>query len=192
MNTNNYFWQDVLTKGAILGAVMLVSGLVETAAIAYWGTAGAMKLVALEMVAALAVYIWLMCRFTKRYAAETMARQSEVKMFSFGQGLGYVVAVAVFAGIVVQLGEYLFIHAVIGYDTYLDRIVTMYGNLLSEVEMPASMADFYEQMLKQIRSQRAPSLISTLLSGVWSYLLRGTLLGLIIAGPISHRPKIDE
>lgn len=187
---NVSFGNEVLSKGAILGVLMLASNIVEQSAMIYGGTLGWMSFVGLEMIVAMAVYIWLLYRFAKNYSLAVYESRRDPKYFSYGEGLGYVVAVAVLAGVIVAVGGYLFRHFAIGYDNYIAGSMQMMQNVLSSSEMPASMESVYEPMFSQLESQSEPSLIKTVFSGVWSYLFTGTILGLIIAGVIKRAPKI--
>jgi hypothetical protein len=47
-------------------------------------------------------------------------------------------------------------------------------------------------MFKAIQSQEEPSLISSIFSGIWSYLLAGTIVGLIVAAFTKREPKIFD
>lgn len=184
------FGNEVLSKGAILGVIMLASNIVEQSAMIYGGTLGWMSFTGLEMIVATVVYIWLLCRFAKKYAAAVYESRREPKYFSYGEGLGYVVAVAVLAGVIVALGGYLFRHFAIGYDNYIAGYMQMMQNVLASSEMPASMENVYEQIFTQLESKSEPSLISTVFSGAWSYLMSGFVLGLIIAAVVRRAPKM--
>ena len=104
--------------------------------------------------------------------------------------MGYVVSVAVLAGVIVAAGGYLFRHFAIGYDNYIAGYMQMMQNVLASSQIPASMESVYEQLFSQLESQSEPSLIKTVFSGAWSYLFSGLLLGLIIAAVIKRAPKL--
>ncbi len=188
------FGNEVLSKGAILGVIMLASNIVEQSAMIYGGTLGWMSFTGLEMIVVTVIYIWLLSRFAKNYSVAVYESRREPKYFSYGEGLGYVVAVAVLAGVIVALGGYLFRHFAIGYDNYIKGYMQMLQNVLasSESEIPAAMENVYEQVFTQMESQSEPSLIKTVLSGAWSYLMSGFVLGLIIAAVIKRAPKMFD
>jgi len=187
---NVNFGNEVLSKGAILGVLMLASNLVEQSVMVYKGTMGWISFIGLEMVVVTVAYVWLLYRFTKNYSLAVYESRRDPKYFSYGEGLGYVVSVAVLAGVIVALGGYLFRHFAIGYDTYIAGYMQMMQNVLSSSEVPAAMESVYEQMFSQMESQSEPSLISTVFSGAWSYLFSGTILGLIIAAMVKRAPKM--
>ncbi len=187
---NLNFGNEVLSKGAILGVLMLASNLVEQSVMVYKGTLGGISFIGLEMVVVMVIYVWLLYRFTKNYSLAVYDSRRDPKYFSYGEGLGYVVSVAVLAGIIVALGGYLFRHFAIGYDNYVEGYMQMMQNVLSSSEMPAAMESVYEQMFSQMESQSEPSLISTVISGAWSYLFSGTILGLIIAAIVKRAPNM--
>lgn len=187
---NVNFGNEVLSKGAILGVLMLASNLVEQSAMIYGGTIGWMSFVGVESIAVTVVYIWLLYRFAKNYSLAVYESRRDPKYFSYGEGLGYVVSVAVLAGVIVAAGGYLFRHFAIGYDNYIAGYMQMMQNVLASSQIPASMESVYEQLFSQLESQSEPSLIKTVFSGAWSYLFSGLLLGLIIAAVIKRAPKL--
>lgn len=192
MKESTYFWHDTLTKGAVLGGVMLVSSIFEQSLMVYRGTAGALGLMGFEMLLAFVLYVWLLWRFAKSYSLGIMSGQEEPKMFAFSQGFSYVLTVVLLAGVIVQLGQYVFVHWVVGYDTYVERYVAVLEGAVSSVSMPANVADMYEALFHQMREQSEPSLFSTLASNLWNYLLGGVLLGLIIGAAVKRNPRVDE
>lgn len=187
---NVNFGNEVLSKGAVLGVLMLASSIVEQSAMIYGGTMGWVSFVGLEALVVTVAYIWLLCRFTKNYSLAVYESRRDPKYFSYGEGLGYVVAVAALAGVIVALGGYLFRHFAIGYDNYIAGYMQMMQNVLSAGDIPASMEGMYEQMFSQLESKSEPSLFSTVISGVWSYCFSGLILGLIIAAVTRRAPKL--
>lgn len=127
---NVNFGNEVLSKGAILGVLMLASNLVEQSAMIYGGTIGWMSFVGVESIAVTVVYIWLLYRFAKNYSLAVYESRRDPKYFSYGEGLGYVVSVAVLAGVIVASGGYLFRHFAIGYDNYIAGYMQMMQNVL--------------------------------------------------------------
>lgn len=179
------FWNDVASKGAILGVLMLVSHIFEQAMMLN-GSLAQMGIVGAEMLVVCILYIYLLYRFTKRYSEQFSAEEG----FSFGKGLSYVLTLSLFASIIVGLGGYIFTHFVIGYKEYTDGIVALYENLLSSTQMPAQMVGTYEQMLERIAEQPEPSILTTISSSIWSYIFLGGMVGLIIAGIVKREPNI--
>ena len=187
---DSYFLHDVLSKGAVLGAIMLVSNIFEQAVLLYKGTLGWVGLMGLEMIVAAGVFVWLVYRFTKTYAQAVLDAQQGIKYFSYGSALGYAVVVSMLCGIIVAIGAYLFRHCIVGYENYTAGIVQTYQNLLTESKMPASLAGTYQQMFAQLKSQPEPSLWTSVFSGISSYFISGTLVGLIVAAFVKHTPDI--
>lgn len=184
------FLNDMLTKGAILGGVMLVSSIVETAMMTYGGSANWLYAMSTEILVACALYIYLAYRFTQGYAKLVLAERKEMPYFTYGNGLAYVVSISMLAGVIVALGGYMFRHYVVGYENYITAYVKLFQDALSQTEVPASMIGTYEQMFKAIQSQDEPSLISTLLSSIWTYLVSGTFVGMIVAIFTKREPEI--
>lgn len=191
MNENN-FLHDALSKGAILGFIMLVSNIFEQAVLLYKGTLGWVGVMGVEIIAVAILYVWLIYRFTKHYSLSVLASQQGVKYFTYGSGLGYAVVVSVLSGIIVAVGAYLFRHCVVGYDNYIAGIIRTYQNLLSSSNMPASLANTYNQMFAQMRSQAEPSMLMSVFSGISNYFISGTLVGLIVAGLVKRSPEMFD
>ena len=184
------FFNDMLTKGAILGAIMLLSSIAETAMFCYGGSLAWIYVASVEMLIVTALYIFLLYRFTKNYAGLVLKERKEVPFFSYGNGLAYIVSVSMLAGVIVALGSYMFRHYIIGFEEYIAGTIQTVKNVMNNSEIPASMVGTYDQMFKALEAQDEPSLISSILSGVWSYLVWGTIVGLILAAFTKKEPKI--
>ncbi len=184
------FLHDVLSKGAILGFIMLASNIFEQAVLLYKGTLGWIGFMGVEMLVAAGVFVWAVYEFTKKYARSVLDSQQGVKYFSYGSGLGYAVVVSMLCGVIVAIGAYLFRHCIVGYDNYTAGIVQTYQNLLTASNMPASLAGTYQQMFAQLKSQPEPSLLMSLFSGISNYFVCGSLVGLVVAGIVKYTPDI--
>ncbi len=179
------FWNDVASKGAILGVLMLVSHIFEQAMMLN-GSLTRMSVVGVEMLVVFVLYIYLLYRFTKNHSLRYAAEEG----FPYGKAFGYVVTISLFTSVIVGLGGYVFTHFIIGYKDYVDGIVNMYSNILSTTPMPAQVAGTYEQMLDQIGSQPEPSILATISSAIWNYILLGCFAGVIIAAVVKREPNI--
>lgn len=185
------FLNDMLTKGAILGGVMLLSNIAENS-ILYYGGMKWMVVLGIEYLISLAVYCYLLYRFTKGYANLVLLERKSLPFFSYGNGFSYAVSVSMLAGVIVALGGYMFRHYVIGYENYINAYVKLLQDWFSQTEVPASMVGTYEQMFSTLKSQPEPSLITSIFSGIWTYLMAGTFVGLIVAAFTKREPKIFE
>ena len=186
------FLNDMLTKGAILGGVMMTSSILETSMICYGGGVKWLTIMTAEVFVAMAVYIWLTLRFTKNYAKLVLAERENIPFFSFGNGFAYVVSISMLTGVIAALGGYLFRHYIVGFENYIAANIKLIQDILSQTEVPASMVGTYDQMFKTIESQSEPSIISAILSGVWTYLVAGSFVGLIVAAITKREPKIFD
>lgn len=182
------FWNDAARDGALLGILLGVSTLAEIT-MQLSGRMGLMALFCLEFFAVVALHYWLLHRFTRRHSALFTAEEG----FTFGQGYGYLVAVSAFAGVIVGAVQALYIHAVLGYSTYLERYVASLMKMTSELGSSASsMTGYLRPMLEQIERAPAPSVFATFMGGIWTSLLFGALFGLIIAGVLSRAPRLFD
>ena len=109
---------ELLTKGAILGCVMLASKIAETAML-YYGGASWLTLLGLESLLMMAVYVFLIYRFTKSYSELVVAERKQAPYFSYGEGLLYAMNLSGLAGIVVAIGGYLYMHYAVGYESFI-------------------------------------------------------------------------
>ena len=186
------FLNDMFTKGAILGVVMLASNILETSMMYYGASLKWVLLTSVEIVIASIFYCWLVLRFTKGYAKLVMSEQSEVPYFTYFNGLNYVVDISMLAGVVVGLGSYMFRHYIIGFENYIAGYVKLVQDIISQGDITSSMVGTYEQMFKTIESQSEPSLLSAIFSSVTNYLLVGSVVGLFVAAKTKQTPKMFD
>ena len=186
------FLNDMLTKGAILGVVMLLSNVAELSMLYYGNSPKWIMVLGVEYLISLAVYCYLLYRFTKSYANLVISERKEMPFFTYGNGFSYATSISMLAGVIVALGGYMFRHYVVGYENYITAYVNLLQDWLSQNEVPASMVGTYEQLFQAIQSQEEPSLISSIFSGVWTYLMAGTFVGLIVAAFTKREPKIFD
>lgn len=184
MEKNN-FWNDAARYGALLGAVLSVSFILEN-----WMTlSGRMTMYALmtvEWIAVVVLHYYLLHRFTRCRSLLYTAEEG----FTFGQGYGYLMVVSAFAGIIVGVVQYVYLHLVLGYSNYTERMVEAVTDMLS---MGGNVSASYEgmivPMLEQIQSAPVPSVIATVWGGMFTSLLFGAVFGLIIAGVLARAPR---
>ena len=186
------FLNDMLTKGAILGGVMMVSNILETSMVYYGGDTKWLTIMTIETLLSMAIYVWLVLRFTKGYAKLVLAERETMPFFSYGNGFSYVVSISMLAGVIAALGSYMFRHYIVGFENYISANIKMIQDVISHTEVPASMVGTYDQIFKALEAQSEPSLISAIFSGVWTYLVSGTVVGLIVAAITKREPKIFD
>ena len=186
------FLNNLLTKGAILGGVMLLSNIIENSMLYYGNSPKWIAVLGIEYLVVMVVYCYLLYRFTRGYAELVVAERKQMPFFTYGNGFSYAVSVSMLAGVIVALGGYMFRHYIIGYENYISAYVKLLQDWFSQSEVPASMVGTYEQMFKTIQSQDEPSLIASIFSGIWTYLMAGTFVGLIVAAFTKREPKIFD
>ena len=190
---NNSFWSDVLRDGALLGLAMGLSRIIENTL----QLQGSMPItttyliLAVEMIASMAIFVWLLYRFTKRRAMAADPAEG----FPYGQGLIYAFVVSVLTGVVVGLANTLYIVA-IGYESYVEGVI---ANLESTASFVASIDttgaavdsynDMMDTMIETIESTPRPSVFANIFASLNSYIVWGTLVGLIIARAVRREPK---
>ena len=112
------FWKDVAKYGAIIGALLAVSFMLETRL----QISASFGLYAIEWIAVVVLHYYLLHRFTRRYSMMYTAEEG----FSFGQGYAYILSVSTVAGLIVGIVQYLYLHFFIGYGAYHSRIIRFY------------------------------------------------------------------
>ena len=171
---------------------MLCSHIFEQCAVVYGGTMVWFSVMGFEMVASYVVYVWLLYKFAKSYSLSVLEQRIELKIFSYGAGLSYVTSVSMLAGVIVGLGRYIIHSIVIGHDKYVQAMITSMQSILKANPQTASMMGSYGEVFKQMAAQPEPSVFATIISSVWSYLLWGTIVGLIIAAIVKHEPQLFD
>lgn len=184
MEKNN-FWNDAARCGAIIGALLGVSAVLEIS----MQLSGRMALYALytiEWIAVFAIHLWLMIRFVRRRAALFSADEG----FTFGQGYSYSLAVSGFAGFIVGVVQAIWLHGVLGYANYVEKLLASLTEVLGRSGgLPASMEGAFAQMFAQLQAAPAPSVLSTVWGGVFSGILYGAVFGLIAAAVAARQPR---
>ena len=97
------FWNDAAKCGAIIGAILAVSMILET----MMTLSGSMKYYALmtvEWIGVVVLHYYLLHRFTRNRSKLYSAEEG----FSFGQGYLFVLAVSAFAGVIVGGVQYIY------------------------------------------------------------------------------------
>lgn len=188
MNDNmekNSFWNNAARQGAILGAVLAVSSVLENMMMLS-GRLTLYALLTVETIAVIVLHYYLLHRYTRQRAALYTAGEG----FTFGQGYGYLLAVSGFAGVIVGIVQYIYLHLIVGYANYVDHVVaSVTETLAANGGMSASMEPLLNQMIAQMQSAPEPTVLATVWSGIFSSLLFGAFFGLIIAGVQARAPR---
>lgn len=186
---NTEYWNDVASKGAVLGIIMLVSHIFKQMAVMH-ASASLVAAVGLEGLVAAVLFIYLLYRFAKR---ASLRFGDETLGFTYSQGLMYIVAVSLFAGVIVGLGGYIYIHYIVGYDNYVEQLVANVQNLIHSVgNLPSSVMRTYDDMLDAMAESPEPSVVNRVFSSMVNYGIWGLIAGLFIAGFTKRNPDIFE
>ena len=184
------FWNDVARWGAIVGALLAASFVVESL-ITTSGRMGLYYLMMLEWIGVVVLHFWLLLRFVRSRSALYGADEG----FTFGQGYGCVMAVSLFAGVIVGVVQAVYLHLIVGYANYVEQTIAAMTNMIAQSgsQMPASLEGLLAQSFEQLRNAPAPSVLQSVWSGLFSSLLFGAVFGLIIAAITSRAPRpFDE
>lgn len=177
----NSFWSDAARCGAYVGLLLAASSVLETSLVLS-GKTGLYVLLIFEWLAVVVLHFYLLLRFTRRRSALYTADEG----FSFGQGYGYLLAVSLLAGLILGVVNYIFVHLVLGYDSYVAKVSDI---LMQFAAMGGSSVAPMATFVEQLRNTPEPSLLATVWGGIWSSLLFGAVFGLIVAGVSARAPK---
>lgn len=184
MNKNN-FWNEAAKYGAIIGAILAASFVLENRLILS-GNLSLYGLLVVEWIVVVVLHYYLLHRYTRQRSMLYSADEG----FTFGQGYSYVLVISAFGGIIVGVVQYLFLHLIVGYANYVDKQIAAFTDIMSmSGGASMSMQPMVTQMIDQLQNAPAPSVIATVWGGLLSGLLFGAIFGLIIAGTISRAPK---
>lgn len=181
---NKEFWNDIAAKGAIVGALMLVSHIFEQMAVIA-GSVTWLVLTLPEQLLAAVLYIYLLYRFAKRASAKYF--QPEIG-FSYGLAVEYVVCICFFAGILVGLGDYIYVHNIVGYDNYVEQLTENIHSMLAYARVPSTFIETYDDMLDNLAKLPEPGIWNTISATIARYGMTGLFIGLIIAAIVKRNP----
>lgn len=179
------FWNNAAKYGAIIGAILAVSYVLETE-LALTGVQAYYMMLGIEGIAVIVLHYYLLHRFTRDRARLFSAEEG----FSFSQAYSQVMVLSGFAGIIVGIVQAVYLHLILGYSNYVDKYVSSLSNVLaSNGGFPASMENMLSQVFTELQNATEPSILRTVWGGTFSSLLFGAIFGLIIAGVLSRNPK---
>ena len=176
------FWQNLLRDGAILGVVMALSHIFESYFLFGDISMGKASLVvSIEMLIVAVFFVWYIYRSVKRRSLEASDEQG----FAYSTGLFYIFLMSVLTGVLVGLGQTIFV-GVIGYDTYIEGIISRYEDMMSLMPMQNAM---FEEMLNELSSSPKPSVFDNVIASVNNYIISGGIIGLLVAGVVRRDPN---
>lgn len=179
------FWNDAAKYGAILGALLSASTIIETS-LSLSGVKSLYMLILFEWIAVVVVHYYLLHRFTRSRSQLYTPEEG----FTFGQGYAYLLTISGFAGILFGIVQYIYVHVILGYENYTTKLMDAMTSMISQSGgVPASMEGIFSQIMTQIQTTPEPSVISTVWSGFFMSVLFGALFGLIIAGMLARQEK---
>lgn len=187
------FWSDALRDGALLGLAMALAKSLESYFMLISGISvtGLAIVLMVEMIGSAVLFVWLVHRFVKRRSLSADPREG----FTYGQGLIYSFVISVLAGVVVGLANALFIMGM-GYENFVDATIARLEQTfeyMASYDSTGVAADSYEQMIdatiEALETQRRPTVFDNIIASLNSYIVWGTLLGLIIARRVRREPE---
>ncbi|MCL2561016.1 MAG: DUF4199 domain-containing protein [Rikenellaceae bacterium] len=155
------FWRDAARGGAIVGAVSVTGTLTQ-------------MLTGLS----LGLFFWaLIVYFIYKYAKQRSMLYSPVEGFTYGQSVGFIMAMLAFAGLIAGTGQYIALSLLSP-----DFFTTFYTQLI-EISPDLAMSDsaFMQRWLN--------SPLVWMMSGVAGMLCIGLFVALIVSAFVRRRPE---
>lgn len=168
MNQTN-FWNDAAKGGAIIGGIWAACSLLgDATGLGLFGLIG------------FALYIWLLIRYTRLRATALSTPDEE---YGYGRRLGFIVATALFVGIINA-----------AYTILASRILftAKYSATYEQTFAMLAKSGLYtgEMIAQMSRMVQSPAMIT--LSSVFGQLFLGLLFGLVIAAIAQPRQQFDD
>lgn len=181
------FWNEAAKYGTLLGVVMAGSKILEQS-MACSGNLSYISFIAIEWL----VFAVLFCAILYRATKSRAAKNDPALGFSFFQGVNYMMLISIFAAVPVACAYYVYINSIIGYDNYIEGLISVLIQSAELQPMDAASADLIETLIDQMRSMPQGSIFSTLLNSVVQYTFAGLFAGLILAGFTRRQPVIFD
>ncbi len=176
------FWKDATKGGAIIGALLGVSAILENR-LMLSGNLSMFMVMGLEFFIVVGLHYYLLHRYTRSYSNGFSSEEG----FTFGQGYGFILTISLIAGFVISIAQFVSVHLVIGAGNYATQLADSMYNIMAT--SGAEMNSLLEASLEQMQNAPAPTVWSTLMGGFKVSLLFGAIFGLIIAGVLARAPK---
>ncbi len=176
---NKDFWNDVAKWGVLIGVIMGSSRVLEYGMM----LSGDVKIYAMltfEYAIVAVVYGVLLYHATRNRVVETY----DTLGYSFGRTLNYAMLVSIFASVVVAAMSYVYINSAMGgFNAYMDRLIVSITAVMGEAQMDNSTVEMYLDALEGVQSgdRVEPTIFSTLMSSISSYIMAGAGVGVIVA-----------
>lgn len=174
MNTElkKSYWSDAAKAGAIMGGLLFAVSLAD----ALFKFKGAGGMTSLASFAVLAVFIY-------RFGKDRSLKHGD-EGFTFGQSMGYILAMMLFTGIISGFGNFL-LQNYIAPDYYQELFeATLLKNPLFDPDS-STMADAMEMARKLMKNP-----VFLVLSGIIGMTIYGGLIGLLASAFIRKRPDM--
>ncbi len=181
------FWNQVAKYGVLLGVTMGASKIFEQAVIINSGFTY-VGWIALEWLLFAVLFFVILHKATKERAAQ----MDPALGFSFGLGLNYMILISIFAAVPVACIYYVYINSILGYDNYVDGLISMITTAAESQPLDSQSVGAIEMLIEQMRTQVKPSIFSVLFSTIFQYILAGGIAGLALAGFTSRKAEIFE
>ncbi len=181
------FWNDVAKYGALLGILMGASKVLEQSML-LTGNVTYIALMGLEWLLFVVIFCLILIR-----AAKNEALKADAKIgFTYGQGVSYMMLVAIFAAVPVTLIYYVYINSIVGYDNYIAEMIASVTALIDSQPIDSASAAIVESTFETLRTQAQPTIFNVLFGNIFNYAFAGGLVGIIFAGKAKRKPQIFD
>lgn len=177
----------ILDRGAMIGCIYFACTAAGTLLTVY--TSKGAFIAGCLSIAALVLYIWLLCRACCRYREMSMSMMEEPKFFSYGMSLSFFLGCGLLTGVVTGLGQYILI-SLIGWEQYIDATTSNAAEALSGYNVPSQQMDQFYAIMDQMRETKRPGAISSVINQCGSSVFLTGLVGLVASFFIKKSPVI--
>lgn len=187
MNKTN-FWNDAARYGAVIGGVQVLFQLAHILVTQLIGienvaAKGSLLLVVLN-VAGIALFIFLLMKFTRRRAVACADAETG---YSYGRCLGFILAMMLFAGILVAAWEILSRNVL-----FVDYNKRLLAEALKAVASMKSVTAAYGGDVLQMTRQSFFSPLAILTTSVFGMVIQGGFFGLFVSMAAKQEPNIFQ
>ncbi len=186
MNTKK-FWDNAAKHGLFLGLVMGGAKVLEQSLI-LTGDVTYISLTTLVWLLSAVIYVSVLYKATKK---QSMLNSKE-EGYSFHDGFMYVIVISILTAIPVTCIYYVYINSIVGYDNYIDGIISSLSGVISQSGVTNELADLYDSMFDGFRNTPKPTIMGSLFGSILNYMLSGSIIGLIVAKIASRKPEIFD
>ncbi len=187
MSKEREVWTLAASAGAAMGLVLIAINVIQVLMLhaeSFGLQVAGIMMGLLSFGATVLMMIYYVRRYSKGFSFETG--------FPFMAGYSYLLKVGMFLGLLMSLASYFIIFVIIGAEEYqalaMNITEEMLTKMLGSMQASESMA-LSESMFDLMATESTPSIFSSIISGVSSYIIMFALIGAPICACFMRAPR---